>query len=186
LFVLALLICFIFVSDNWRLRYKSLSLHDPIWANHLAYLPFPPNVRPVFSTICPFVLILFQWPIFTPSGKLANWFETYADVLELNVWCSSTLVPTETDFNEITRKWNVTIVRGDGSKRKFAVGHVVLATGLGGGYPKMPKPFKGQETFTGKIVHSSKHGSGAEWKGKQALVVGSCTSAHDVSVPLPL
>jgi hypothetical protein len=32
-------------ADNWRLRYKSLSLHDPVWGNHLAYLPFPPNVR---------------------------------------------------------------------------------------------------------------------------------------------
>lgn len=42
--------------DNWRLRYKSLSLHDPVYANHLAYMPFPAN-----------------WPIFTPAGKLANW-----------------------------------------------------------------------------------------------------------------
>jgi len=32
-------------EDNWRLRCKSLSLHDHVWANHLAYLPFPPNVR---------------------------------------------------------------------------------------------------------------------------------------------
>ena len=34
-------------SDNWRLRYKSLSLHDPVWANHFAYLPFPSNVSPM-------------------------------------------------------------------------------------------------------------------------------------------
>lgn len=72
-------------ADNWRLHYKYLSLHDPVWANHLAYLPFPPNVR---SVIQPFLYLLtnmlFQWPIFRPSGKLANWFETYASVLELN------------------------------------------------------------------------------------------------------
>jgi cation diffusion facilitator CzcD-associated flavoprotein CzcO len=134
------------------------------------------------QTVLIALLIFFQWPIFTPSGKLANWLETYADVLELNVWCGSTLLPSETDFDQKTHKWNVTIVRGDGSKRKFTVGHVVLATGLGGGYPKMPPPFDGQETFTGRIVHSSEHGSGAEWKGKKALVVGSCTSAHDVSL----
>ena len=29
-------------ADNWCLRYKSLSLHGPVWANHLAY--FPPNL----------------------------------------------------------------------------------------------------------------------------------------------
>jgi hypothetical protein len=46
------------------------------------------------------------------------------------------------------RKWNITVIHGDETKRKFAVGHV---------------------------------GSGVDWKGKQALVVGACTSAHDVS-----
>jgi cation diffusion facilitator CzcD-associated flavoprotein CzcO len=33
----------------------------------------------------------------------------------------------------------------------------------------------------GNIVHSSKHGSGVDWKGKRVLIVGACTSAHDVS-----
>jgi cation diffusion facilitator CzcD-associated flavoprotein CzcO len=46
----------------------------------------------------------------------------------------------------------------------------------------MPPPFKGQETYTGRLVHSSRHGSGTDWKGKKALVVGACTSAHDVSL----
>jgi hypothetical protein len=41
--------------------------------------------------------------------------------------------------------------------------------------------FEGQANLTGKIVHSSKHGSGVDWKGKQVLIVGACTSAHDVS-----
>ena len=36
------------IGDNWRLRYEALSLHFPHWADHLAYMPFPPNwpVRP--------------------------------------------------------------------------------------------------------------------------------------------
>jgi cation diffusion facilitator CzcD-associated flavoprotein CzcO len=79
----------------------------------------------------------------------------------LNLWCSSTLVPTETDFDETMRKWNVTVIHGDETKHKFAVGHVVLATGLG--HPKMSKPFEGQESFTGKIVHS-----GLGWIGKRS------------------
>lgn len=171
-------------GDNWRLRYKSLSLHDPVYANHLAYMPFPAN-----------------WPIFTPAGKLANWMEHYVDVLELNVWNETVMLPDESDYDPATKRWNVTLQRGDGSKRQFSVTHVVLATGqplsllvpqsleltfpstgLGGGKPKMPAPFPGQETFTGKLVHSSGHGSGAEWTGKKALVVGACTSAHDVSI----
>src|SRR3982751_1755302 len=28
-------------GDSWRKRYKSLCLHDPVWYDHLPYLPFP-------------------------------------------------------------------------------------------------------------------------------------------------
>ncbi|KAL8281402.1 hypothetical protein RQP46_006086 [Phenoliferia psychrophenolica] len=152
------------VGDNWRLRYKSLSLHDPTPANHLAHYPFP-------ST----------WPQFTPAGKLANFLESYVDVLELPVWCSSEILPGA-QYDEATKRWNVQIKRGDGSVRSFAVKKLVLATGLGGGKAKMPAPWKGQEQFEGTLVHSSGHGSGESWKGKRALVVGACTSAHDISV----
>jgi cation diffusion facilitator CzcD-associated flavoprotein CzcO len=155
------------VGDNWRLRYKSLSLHDPVYANHLPFFPFPSN-----------------WPVFTPAGKLANFLEAYVDVLEINAWCQATLDPSQTRYNEQKKKWEVTITRqrnGSTETRSMTVSHVVLATGLGGGKPKMPPAFKGQEGFGGKVVHSSRHGSGADWKGKRALVVGACTSGHDVS-----
>ncbi|KAM0747991.1 hypothetical protein T439DRAFT_328648 [Meredithblackwellia eburnea MCA 4105] len=152
------------IGDNWRLRYKSLSLHDPVYANHLPMYPFPPN-----------------WPIFTPAGKLANFLESYVDVLELNVWSSSRILPGST-HDAATGTWSVQIERGDGSVRKFTVKKVILATGLGGGKAKMPAPFQGQEKFEGTYVHSSGHGSGEDWKGKRALVIGACTSAHDISV----
>ncbi|KAK9459232.1 uncharacterized protein V1516DRAFT_686999 [Lipomyces oligophaga] len=150
------------IGDNWRLRYRSLSLHDPVWANHLAYMPFPPT-----------------WPIFTPSGKLANFLEYYVDVLEINVWTSSSVVPEKTFFD--SGKWTVTINR-DGVEHCFAVSHLVMATGLGGGLPKMPPPFKGQNVFKKPLLHSSQHGTGSDWSGKKALVVGACTSAHDISL----
>jgi cation diffusion facilitator CzcD-associated flavoprotein CzcO len=156
------------VGDNWRLRYRSLSLHDPVHANHLPFIPFP-------ST----------WPSYTPAGKLANFLEAYVEILELNVWTQTTVDPTRTAFNDKTNKWDVTLVRtrADGTveERSFSVSHVVLATGLGGGKPKMPPPFKGQAEWDGTAVHSSAHASGADWKGKRALVVGACTSGHDVS-----
>src|SRR5712691_11015379 len=31
------------LGDNWRHRYDSLVLHDPVWFDHLPYLPFPPQ-----------------------------------------------------------------------------------------------------------------------------------------------
>ncbi len=57
------------VGDNWRNRYRSLVLHDPVWYDHLPYLSFPVN-----------------WPVFSPKDKLADWFESYASAMELNVW----------------------------------------------------------------------------------------------------
>ena len=139
-----------------------------MYANHLPFMAFPSN-----------------WPVFTPAGKLANFLESYVDVLEVNTWCQSVLEPTETEYDQRKKQWHVTIHRtmedGSTQTRKLTVSHIVLATGLGGGKPKMPAPFPGQERWAGVAVHSSGHSSGSEWKGKRALVVGACTSGHDVS-----
>ena len=67
--------------------------------------------------------------------QLANWLEHYAEVLELNVWTSSTTTSVKQDPN--TNKWHITVKRGqDGIERKFIVNHLIFATGLGG--PKTP------------------------------------------------
>ena len=34
-------------GDQWRNRYKSLCLHDPVWYDHLPYLPFPDELAGV-------------------------------------------------------------------------------------------------------------------------------------------
>lgn len=56
------------LGDNWRLRYKSLVLHDPIWANYFPYLKYPDD-----------------WPIYIPKDKMAGWQEAYAEIMELNL-----------------------------------------------------------------------------------------------------
>ncbi len=61
-------------GDQWRSRYKSLCLHDPVWYDHLPYLPFPPN-----------------WPVFAPKDKIGDWLEMYVKVMELNYWSSTTV-----------------------------------------------------------------------------------------------
>lgn len=48
----------------------------------------------------------------------------------------------------------------------------------------MPAAVPGQDTFGGQIVHSSQHGTGKDQEGKKALVIGACTSAHDISLDL--
>jgi len=64
----------------------------------------------------------------TLSHKLANWIEHYAEILDLNVWVSSTVTSITKDVQ--SGKWEVSITRGNGEQRKFSVNHVVFATGL--------------------------------------------------------
>lgn len=154
------------VGDNWRKRYHQLVLHDPVWYDHMPYLKFPP-----------------QWPIFTPKDKLAQFFEAYATLLELNVWTRTSIVDTKWD--DTTKSWSVAVERKkeDGSveKRTFHPRHIIQATGHSG--KKNMPTMKGIENFKGdRLCHSSEFpGAQENSKGKKAIVVGSCNSGHDIA-----
>lgn len=131
----------------------------------------------------PYVPFPSQWPIFTPKDKLANFFESYASILELNVWTSTELVSTE--YDEANKAWNVTLNRtladGTSEQRTFHPRHIIQATGHSG--KKNQPDLKGIENFKGdRICHSSEFsGAQANIHGKKAVVVGSCNSAHDIA-----
>lgn len=88
------------IGDNWRKRYRFLVLHDPVWYDHMSYIPFPDN-----------------WPVFTPKDKLADWFESYAASMELNVWMKTELKGA--DFDEKTHTWTVPVKQPDGTLRNL-------------------------------------------------------------------
>ncbi|SDO60686.1 NAD(P)/FAD-dependent oxidoreductase [Afipia sp. GAS231] len=151
------------IGDNWRKRYHALTLHNQVQVNHLPYMLFPPN-----------------WPTYIPKDKLANWFESYVETMELNFW-------TETefeggDYDEKEGRWTVTLRRADGSQRTMHPRHVVLATGVSG-IPSVPE-ISGLKDFAGKVMHSSQYDDGESWKGKRAIVVGTGNSGHDIAQDL--
>ncbi|KAI0727076.1 FAD/NAD-P-binding domain-containing protein [Fomitopsis betulina] len=148
------------IGDQWRYRYEALCLHDPVWYDHLPYMPFPPS-----------------WPVYTPAQKLANWLEYYAEAMELNVWTNS-----EAENVKLLDdgKYEVVVRKADGSRRTFVVDHVIMALGFGGGVPKWPS-IPGQEEFQGQVLHSTQHKSGRDHIGKKVVIVGACTSAHDLA-----
>ncbi|KAE9407932.1 hypothetical protein BT96DRAFT_54915 [Gymnopus androsaceus JB14] len=150
------------IGDSWRNRYKALCLHDPVWYDHLAYLPFPPN-----------------WPAYSPAAKLAGWLEYYAEAMELNVWTSCEVVKSVR--NEENNTWAVTLQFADGKERIFNnIKHLIFATGLSGNQPNMPS-YPGKDLFKGQILHSSEHSLASDHIGKKVVVVGACTSAHDIA-----
>lgn len=158
------------IGDNWRKRYASLSLHDLLHGNHLPFMSFPTN-----------------WPLFIPAGKVANWLESYAEAMDLDIWLESTVDGSKSHYDEATKSWTMSVLRtvdGQVTERTINVSHVVLATGLIGGKAYMPPPLPGQADWEGEIKHTSQHAGGKGLDGKRVLVIGSSTSAHDVSVDL--
>ncbi|KAI4221029.1 MAG: hypothetical protein LQ349_007950 [Xanthoria aureola] len=129
----------------------------------------------------PTVLIIAQ--IFTPKDKLAEWFETYAKALELNVWTKTSIVSS--DWDESKRQWSLTLRRqSDGldDTRTLHPRHVIQATGHSG-EPYFPSHIKGLDSFKGdRLVHSSQFtGPEPDAKGKKAVIVGCCNSGHDIA-----
>ncbi|KAI9805069.1 MAG: hypothetical protein M1825_000903 [Sarcosagium campestre] len=154
------------IGDNWRNRYHQLVLHDPVWYDHLPYLPFPKT-----------------WPVFTPKDKLGDWFESYASIMELNVWMQSSIKAAKWDDSEM--RWTVEIDRmgpGDHETRVLHPSHIIQATGHSG-EPNFPSNIKGLDTFKGDLlVHSSQfRGAKKNSQGKKAVVVGCCNSGHDIA-----
>ncbi|MCC8958140.1 NAD(P)/FAD-dependent oxidoreductase [Bradyrhizobium sp. Pear77] len=146
------------IGDNWRLRYRGLKLHNKTPVNLFRYLPFPPT-----------------FPDYIPKDKIANWLESYVDIMELDFW-------TETSFegaryDEAAQRWTVTLQRSCGP-RALHPKHIVLATSVSG-TPNI-STIPGIERFNGRVLHSSAFAAGREWAGRSVVVFGTGTSAHDI------
>ncbi len=149
-------------GDSWRKRYKSLCLHDPVWYDHLPYLPFPDN-----------------WPVFAPKDQIGDWLEMYTKVMELNYWSST--VAKSAKYDEATKEWTVVVER-EGVEVVLKPKQLVLATGMSG-KANVPK-FPGQDIFRGEQQHSSQHPGPDAYRGKKVVVIGSNNSAHDICAAL--
>ncbi|MEC9344985.1 MAG: NAD(P)/FAD-dependent oxidoreductase [Pseudomonadota bacterium] len=148
-------------GDAWRTRYDSLCLHDPVWYDHMPYLPFPDH-----------------WPVYTPKDKMADWLECYARLMELDIWTSTTCLGATP---EPGGGWTVEVDRA-GTRHVLKPAHLILATGMSG-MPKLPD-FPGMDSFSGTQMHSSAWRSGRDWQGRDCVVVGSNNSAHDIAADL--
>jgi len=151
------------IGDVWRKRYHALTLHNQVQVNHLPYMPFPPN-----------------WPVYIPKDKLANWFESYVDAMELNYWTGTSF--ESASYDAAQQRWTVVLRRGDGSERIMHPRHIVMATGVSGiaNWPDIPS----LKDFAGTVLHSSQYDDGEAWKDKKAIVIGTGNSGHDIAQDL--
>jgi putative flavoprotein involved in K+ transport len=145
-------------GDQWRSRYKSLCLHDPVWYDHLPYLKFPDT-----------------WPVFAPKDKIGDWLESYVKVMEVPYWAST--VATSASYSEQKGEWTVTVER-EGKPVTLRPRQLVLATGMSG-KPNLPD-LPGMDVFRGDQHHSSAHPGPDAYAGKRCVVIGSNNSAFDI------
>ena len=149
-------------GDSWRNRYASLVLHDPVWYDHMPYLPFPDH-----------------WPVFSPKDRMGDWLEMYARVMQLDYRASTECKSAR--YDEAAEMWEINVER-ERQPYTLRANHLVLATGMSG-FPNMPE-IPGAKQFQGWIVHSSHHSGGKQWKGKRCVVIGANNSAHDIAADL--
>ena len=151
------------IGDNWRKRYHALVLHNQVHVNHLPYMPFPAN-----------------WPTYIPKDKLGAWFEAYVESMELNYWTATEFEAAS--YDDKAQRWCAVLRRSDGTKQEIHPRHIVMATGASGiaSVPDIP----GLSNFAGTVLHSSHYEDGEAWTGKNALVIGSGNSGHDIAQDL--
>ena len=149
-------------GDQWRSRYKSLCLHDPVWYDHLPYIKFPEN-----------------WPVFSPKDKIGDWLEMYTRVMELNYWGSTEAKSASWDPE--AQEWAVQVER-EGRALTLRPKQLVFATGMSS-QPNLPQ-LQGMDVFRGEQHHSSQHPGPDGYRGKRVVVIGSNNSAHDICAAL--
>jgi putative flavoprotein involved in K+ transport len=148
------------IGDQWRRRYASLALHSIVHGDNLPFLPLPSN-----------------WTAHTPKDKWADWLESYATLMDLNVWTSTEFLNARYDEDE--ERWTVRVRRGDGSVKALHPRHFVVAGGLFAA-PKIPE-IEGLDGFSGVWSHSDAFQDAADYRGKRALVVGAGVSGHELA-----
>jgi cation diffusion facilitator CzcD-associated flavoprotein CzcO len=146
------------VGDNWRLRYRGLKLHNKTPVNHLRYLPFP-----------------VTFPDYIPKDQIANWLESYVDIMEIDFWKRTSFEGAQ--YDQQTQRWTARLKCADGD-RELRTKHIVLATSVSG-MPSIPV-IDGIENFAGQVLHSSRFAAGKQWTGRSVVVFGTGTSAHDI------
>ena len=149
-------------GDSWRKRYKSLHLHDPVWYDHLPYIPFPDD-----------------WPVFPSKDKVGDWLEHYTAIMDLDYWSGTQCLGAE--FDEADGTWRVRVDRR-GEEVELRPTQLIFALGVSG-YPNIPH-FEGAEDFAGEQWHSSEFTGEGDVQGKRAVVIGSNNSAHDICAAL--
>ena len=149
-------------SGTWRERYATLSLHSPVWYDHMPYLPFPET-----------------WPRFASKDRVADWLDAYATIMDLDIWTGADCIGSQ--YDEALGAWRLSIIRG-GRPMELRPMQLVLATGFWDA-PYVPD-IPGRDRFAGRQQHVADARDIERCDGLRSIVIGAGTSAHDIAAQL--
>jgi cation diffusion facilitator CzcD-associated flavoprotein CzcO len=144
------------IAMPWRNHYDRLHLHT---SKHLSELPYK------------------KYPAGTPRYPSRLQVIEYLDNYQKQFKIAPLFNAEATSIRKEGERWII-----ETSKEVFQAENVIMATGPYGN-PRTPD-FRGMETFTGNITHSSRYKKGDIYKGQKILVVGFGNSACEIALDL--
>ncbi|MFC4334381.1 flavin-containing monooxygenase [Salininema proteolyticum] len=153
--------------------WNPLNQHSPLYANTHTATPRQLTEIPDFP-------MPDHWPDYPAAELVEKYLGRYAQHFHLteHIWFGSEVVGIEPAGGSRFDVRLKSAVRGK-ADRKLRYGAVIVATG----HHTVPftPDIPGLEFFPGDVVHSSKTGDLARWKGKRVLVIGGGVSGTDLA-----
>ncbi|OCL07499.1 putative flavin-containing monooxygenase [Glonium stellatum] len=149
------------IGDNWRNRFDSATLHTP---RNMAQLPFERTFTSETYS---------QW---LSKDELADGYNKWVNKYGINVLTSTTLKAARWD--DQLRIWTLTL-RCGAEEKTMKTQHLVLCLGAGSQIPSVPS-IPNRSAYSGEMLHSVAYKSSQNWTGKNAIIVGTGNTAHDV------
>jgi cation diffusion facilitator CzcD-associated flavoprotein CzcO len=144
------------VGPAWRRHYDRLHLHTDRGHSGLPGMPMPTS-----------------YPVYPSRAEMVAYLERYAAHFDIR--------PVfDTEVSQIARdggQW-----RADAGQGGFTAPVMVIATGMAAA-PYRPA-WPGQESYAGRIVHSSDYRNPAPYAGARVLVVGFGNSGGEIALDL--
>ncbi len=144
------------VGNSWRHHYDRLHLHTVKQWSHLPHKEFPD-----------------EYPLYVPRDQVVKYLEDYAEKFNIQPLY-------ETEVKKIIRngdQWKIQT-----NNKMITARHVVMATGVNRS-PRVPS-WKGDEGFSGTIVHSRKYKNPLPFIGKKVLIIGMGNTGAEIAFDL--
>jgi cation diffusion facilitator CzcD-associated flavoprotein CzcO len=148
------------IGGTWARRYDRLHLHTARPWSGLAHYPIPRS-----------------YPRYPSKDQFARYLQEYAAHFRLNVRTGCPVTRVAPAEHTPRPRWQVESACG--TWRPLVV---VLATGHYD-VPQQPA-WPGQDTYTGRLIHSAEYRTGRDYAGRRVLVIGIGNSGAEVAADL--